>query len=362
MTTTLKYCLILLTFVIVTLSCGITDATDKLKAKPAALAKMNEVVVVTDDDIWKSYIGDTIDYFFGQVYPLTPSPEPTFDLRRFDISDLNNQPLRRNLRTYLVVANLGDETSDVALFVKNDLGEERYQRAMTDPTFHTSVGRDKWAVGQILIYVFAKSMDELAKAIEENYEGIAARINEHDRLQLQEATYSRGSLTEISDLIMGRTGAQVNIPNDYEIALQKPEDHGLIWATRKTRDGRMDIAIREFDYIGPESASKENVKANFNHFGKEYVSSPEPNTYMLINDVDLPILDFTINISGRYAKEYRGIWEMENDFIGGPFLSYIIVNEEKGKMLQIDGFILAPGKEKRDMMQQIDLIAKSVKW
>lgn len=346
----------------ITLSCGVSDPSSRFKAKPAALAKMNEIVVIADDDMWNSFIGDTLDYYFSQYYPLTPSPEPTFDLRRFSVGDLNAQPLRRNLRTYLVVANLGDESSEATQFVKKDLGEERLARTLIDSTFHTSVGKDKWAVGQILIYLFANSMDDLAKAIEQNYEGIAAKVTEHDYKQLYESTYSRGVYEPIQRKLFERYGAEIRIPGDYVVALDKPQDNGLIWFRRETRSGVMNIAVRQFDYTGAESVSKSAIKRNFNAFGRLYVSSPEENSYLLLNDVDLPILEYTATVSGRYTKEYRGIWEMENDFMGGPFLSYAIVNEDLGKMIQIDGFILAPGKEKRDMMQQIDLVAKTVKW
>ena len=53
---------------------------------------------------------------------------------------------------------------------------------------------------------------------------------------------------------------------------------------------------------------------------------------------------------------------MENDFMGGPFISYALVNETTGKLLVIDSFIFAPGKKKRNSMQQIDLMVKSLKW
>ncbi len=357
----IKYAMGFMLFCILTISCGVSDPAKAFQARPTALGKMNEIVVITDDVIWNSFVGDTIDYFFGEVYPITPSPEPTFDLRRFDVGDLNAQPLKRQLRTYMVVANLGDENSDIAKFVKKDLGEERYQKALSDPTFNTSVGRDKWANGQILIYVFAKSMDDLAAAIAKNYEGIAAKVNDNDAEQLYQSTYSRGEGTGFISKTVERYGAEIILPGDYKLVMDAPEDNGLIWVRRDIKEKVMNIAVRQFPYKGPESISKEMVKNNFDAFGK-YVHSDAEGSYIKINDVDLPMLSWDKTISGRFAREFRGIWEMENDFMGGPFLSYVIVNEEVQKMIQIDGFILAPGKSKRDMMQQIELIASKTKW
>jgi len=82
----------------------------------------------------------------------------------------------------------------------------------------------------------------------------------------------------------------------------------------------------------------------------------------VINDRDLPILEYDRQIGDLFAREWRGIWEMQNDFMGGPFISYAIVNEDKGKVFVVDALFFAPGVRKRDFMQQIDLMVKSIKW
>jgi len=48
--------------------------------------------------------------------------------------------------------------------------------------------------------------------------------------------------------------------------------------------------------------------------------------------------------------------------MGGPFISYALVNETAGKILVIDTFVFAPGVKKRNMMQQVDLVVKNIKW
>jgi hypothetical protein len=87
--------------------------------------------------------------------------------------------------------------------------------------------------------------------------------------------------------------------------------------------------------------------------GKEYFGSTLDNTFMKINDQDLPLFVEQMELNGTYALEGRGIWEMENDFLAGPFVSYLI-NDEKGKQLVlVDGFVLAPGRKKRELMEEL---------
>jgi hypothetical protein len=68
-----------------------------------------------------------------------------------------------------------------------------------------------------------------------------------------------------------------------------------------------------------------------------------------------------VTISGQYALEARGIWEIENDFMGGAFISYLIYNPQKAELLFIDGFLHAPGEEKRNDMQKLEHILRTIK-
>ena len=356
-----RYLLFIGWLIVVVASCAISP-DNGFKAKPNALGVMNEIVVITDDNIWESHVGDTIKDLFGSIYPITPRPEPLFDLRQYTVDNLGSQPLKKELRTYMIVANLADGDSKVAQFVKEDLGPERYERARSDDSFHTSIGRDKWAHGQILIYVFANSVDKLADAIGTSFEGISAKVNDHDKKQLYQTTYARGINKGLSAKVGTPHGINISIPAEYIIATEEPEVNGMIWLRKEIKDGTMSLVIRSYDYTTPDQVSKSSVKANYNAFGAKHVSSDVAGSYMVINDVDLPMLGYDRTVDGQYAKEFRGIWELENDFMGGPFLSYAMVHPDLGKMVQIDGFIFAPGRRKRDELQQLDLIARSVTW
>lgn len=351
-------------------SCGGGDTGQRFAVKGKALGIMNDVVIVSDAALWDGPIGDTIDRYFEGFYPLTPSPEPIFDLRHFTIEDIELEPLRKELRTYILVADLSDDASTTTQVVKKDLGTERVQRALTEEGFFTSVGKDKWATGQLLIYIFAKNADKLAEAIRESSDGVSARINEFDSYQLNQLTYGKGENRGLATSLESRfAGANITFPLDYGKVLDAPEQNNLYWMRknisykigRDANPGYINIAVSIHDYTGPEMLEKEAVKSRFNSFGQN-VSSDEPNTYAIINDVDLPILEYDREVSGNYTKEYRGIWEMENDFMGGPFQSYALVNTTTNKLLSVDAFIYAPGKNKRDLMQQVDAIVNRIKW
>ena len=55
-----------------------------------------------------------------------------------------------------------------------------------------------------------------------------------------------------------------------------------------------------------------------------------------------------IAVQGDYAYEVRGLWEMENDAMGGPFVSHARVVRTIGRIGGVEGFVYNLGNLKRD--------------
>jgi len=330
------------------------------ESKPMALARMNEIIAISDHDMWEGDVKDTFNYYFQSAFPIMPTPEPMFDIRHFTPVELNNERLRKELCTYVVLADLNDPEASTTKMLRRDLGEERYLKAKQDPTFCTSVGKDKWARNQIIIYLFANGEKELNKVIRDNYPAVAKRVRLHDITKLDASIYAvksenPGLMKKLKELY----GFTMRIPGDYVNV--KPDQENFLWLRKDTKKMLMNIVIQKFPYTDASQFSNENIIKMRDTYGKRHVSSAAEGSYMVTNPVDLPTYDYTYEIDGQYVKEIRGIWEMENDFLGGPYASYVILNEAKTEFIFIDAFILGPGQDKRDMMMQLEYIVKSAK-
>lgn len=64
-------------------SCG-PEMTKTMESKGTALGRLNEIVVIADDALWESAVGDTFRFYFESAYPILPAPEPLFDIRHFN--------------------------------------------------------------------------------------------------------------------------------------------------------------------------------------------------------------------------------------------------------------------------------------
>ena len=59
---------------------------------------------------------------------------------------------------------------------------------------------------------------------------------------------------------------------------------------------------------------------------------------------------------GRYTAELRGRWTLVNDFMGGPFVSFSQVDEKRGRVVTVEGYVYAPNEKKRKFIREVESI------
>ena len=353
-----KYLLSLLTVLslaVATTSCG-SDAMSTLSPTPEAFGKINSVTFVADSALWNNGAQDSVAYFFESPYVILPQPEPIFDIRHIVPYDLRKNPTLTELRNYVVLADLSDEYSPTTEMVVNDLSDAKIQQ-VREEGFGTAVALNKWAKGQQLIYVIGRDRRELLAGLSTAHPAIVRRIDERESERVKVTAYFRGVDRKLGELVATRSGATLDVPGGYEAV--PVEADNFAWLRKDIRNGSINIMATRVPYENQSQLSKEGLKAIRDSIGREFISSTLDNTYMRVNDTDLPLFTEATEINGSYAIEGRGIWEMENDFLGGPFISYLINNENKRELVLIDGFVLAPGEKKREHMEEIEEVLKT---
>jgi len=318
-----------------------------------ALGNVSQINVVADEGLWQGAPGDTFDLYFGSAFPILPQPEPLFDVRHYTPKDLREDKIRKELRTYVIMANLSDTTSATTQIALKDLGTAKVNRARTEPDYNMAVGQDRWARGQLVIYLFANSESALIDVIKDKYPSIAQRVHNFDEEKILASVYLSGSNAKLNQLIKDTYQIKLDIPDDYFLAIHEDK---TVWMRKETDFISSNILISEIPYRNESQLSKDGIKRIRDSLGLKYVSTKADASYMLVNDVDLPMLTTKLNLANTYAVEARGIWEIENDFMGGPFLSYVLLSPDNKRILFVDGFVHAPGKSKRKYMQHLEMI------
>ena len=331
----------------------------KFEPRVNAFGRANHLVVIADEDLWKGAVGDTFKYYFSSAYLILPQPEPIFDLQHWTAYEITSEPIRQKKRNYLILGNLADMDSPTTKIIAKDLGEENLHRAQSDKNFNSTIGKNKWAEGQNLFYLFGNSKEELIENIKDKFPAIAKKINEADEELIAATVYAGGDHIEVMETVKEKLGVDIRIPHDYFLAF---DDGSTIWLRKETDFLSSNIILHRLKYTDKSQLTGAGIKAIRDSLGKKLISTEIENTYMRTNDQDLPMVTRVISLNGNYALEARGIWDIVNDFMGGPFISYIIHKPDTDELLFVDGFVHAPGKKKRDYMQQLEYIFRSIKF
>lgn len=338
------------------LSCS--GMEQRFNTKKNALGKTNEITVIADDELWDSDIADSVVYYFGSAYPVMPQPEPVFDIRHFSVQQLQADELRRELRTYMVVADLSDEESPATKLTINAIGEEAVRKCREGNGYGTHLARDRWAQGQIIFFLYGFGDEMLARGIRRKYSAMASRISEHDRSQVDAATYLNGINGPLMDTLRQRLGMEMKIPGEYKLASSKDD---ILWLRAEYTESSHNLIITKVPYEDEEQFSDNYLQELRDSIVRRVVRTRTPGSVMLVNDKDLPLLFYEGSTADQYTKEMRGVWEMSDDYMGGPFISYLIISSDQKHLYFIDVWVYGPGKDKRDYMQRLEHIVSSIK-
>lgn len=55
------------------------------------------------------------------------------------------------------------------------------------------------------------------------------------------------------------------------------------------------------------------------------------------------------------------MWQMENDMMGGPFVSHQVVDEKNNRVIVVETFLYAPNKKKGDLIRKLEAALFSLK-
>ena len=301
-----------------------------------------EVILVTTSNQWSGKIGNTFrDNFQAPVYGM-PQEEPLFDLVQ-----TNHFDFERVFETFrnVIIVDL-----DTNRFAK---GEIEYRK-------------DVWSKGQLVIRLKGSSRDEIVDLINEHSDQMI-RIIQTKELNRLGAKYRAQANKKAQKSILKNLGVTANIPKEAVVAT---EDTNHIWVRierEKLKGGyqhqiSQGLLIVKFPYVAKQQFLDSALLDKRDEILKRYIPGPSNGSYMTTEYRYYPPVTKDIDYHGHFAKEIHGLWRMENDFMGGPMVTYFVLNEDEGMIYCISGYAFAPQFKKREYYREIEAVAKSIKF
>lgn len=328
-TTMKKIGLLFLSTFFLLISC---NSTPKKSYLPESIGAINSLAVVIDNQLWEGEVGDRVRQHFAAPVLGLSWEEPLFTINQMPAKVFSGSIL--NTRSVLFIAK---DTLNLA-HIKTD-------------TYATpqKIGVIKGTTDEEIIENLDSKADEMIRAFK--------------NLEIEEAQKRFLISLNKEKVLEDKLGITLSVPSIYKVGKQ---ENKFVWMDRQIQKGSMNIIAYEVpgDYFKSDSTLVSDIVKMRDSIGKLFIPGegvPGKITYMITEKAFSPYV-FPAEISNRKAAEVRGIWEIKNYPMAGPFLTYIINDEKKDRKVVIEGFVFAPATEKRDYMFELEAILKTVKF
>lgn len=315
---------------IILISCEFEEKS----GKPHSIGKSSEILVVTNNKAqWNSAIGDSIMGFFYAEVEGMPQPEPMFTLVNIP-QEIFNATYEKNRNIFIV---------DI------------------DPDFkkaQTETRKNLWAKPQRVIKITAPDKQSFIREFEENKDTFLELFIRIERERVVKA-FKTAEANETIKALKENFGIYLTVPSVYRIA---KKTNNFMWLRKETLAFSQGIMIYQYDYTDTLAFNPDHIISKRNKMTRTYVPGPSDTTFMSVSTDIVPPVFKEVNFNDMYAIETRGLWEVEGDFMGGPFLSFTFVNESNNKVITLDAYVYAPNEPKRDLLRQLEAILYTLRF
>lgn len=298
---------------------------------PNVSGKAGEIIVAMDKNDWDGNLGSTTRTILAADYPFLPQQEPLFSLSNVPVTGFADLfKVHRNLLFFNI-----SKSDQSGVVYKNDV----------------------WAHPQCVIQVTAPTSDSAAVILKENSERIINSFEqaERDRIIANSIRYEEHS---IPPAVKEMTGGSPHFPSGFKLR-KKTSD--FLWISDDKQYVTQGVFIYRYPAAENDNFSMENIIAHRDAALRENVPGMFENTYMITSDAVTPAVNY-IRFRGRQFAETRGLWEVYNDFMGGPFVSHSFYSKDGQYIIVLDGFVYAPKYDKRQYLRQVEAIMYSFEW
>ena len=299
---------------------------------PNVSGKAGEIVVVIDKDNWEGDIGNAFREILAGDCPYLAQREPLFNLANVPPGSFNNMfKMHRNI----LILNINPQNQNVGMMYK----------------------RDQWARPQSVAQVNAYDKEGALAIIEEAKEQLPEFFEaaERDRIIANSILYEELTLRGPVEKL---TGGILHFPLGYKLRKQTDD---FVWIADEKQYTIQTVLIYRYPVPEKDPFKLENIIAKRNEVMQANVPGMFDGSYMTTSNAFAPTTR-SLKYHGIDFMETRGFWEVEGDFMGGPFVSHSFYSPDGKDIIVLEAFVYAPKYDKRAYLRQVESILYSFEW
>jgi hypothetical protein len=329
--------------------------------KPKARGSIGEIIMVIDSVKWAGPVGDELRTIFESDIPGMIRSESKF---KVNIVDPRAMTRILKMSTNLIYVTTFDDKRPSSQAINAQFSKESKEKAMNDPSIYSLRMEDEYAIGQEVLYLFGNNEKELVANLKKNGNRLQNLFEVRERGRLERSILARKN-TEAAAEAKKNIGIQINVPASYQIAKSGKQ---FLWLRQITPNAnRADISLIFYveDYVNESQTFPENILKLRDSIARNNIfGDPEDPTSFVTTEKQIPPAFRNMVINDNFTTEIRASWKTNNLSMGGTYLGYLMVDEEKGKLYYLEGFVYYPNEVHRDALREIEtiLLNTDISW
>ena len=276
------------------------------KTLPKSTGSGNEIVLVISDAIWNKYPSKAIKEIFTEDYPGLQQSESFFNVIKINPTDFST--IFKTHQNIILISETQKQGST----------------------------KDLWARPQLVIGMQWNN--------EDNEKEFLKKCKKYrDIFYQSQLNRVAEKFTTKNQNIKNNFGIHVKIPSEYTIII---DSTNIFWATFNPQKSDLIKQIMVFNLDVNEINFQENLINKIDSVLERTLKGNRENNFVQIEK------RFPLEVSNN---TYRGLWKMNQEFMGGPFLMKIQKKNE-GEVIVSIGIVFAPGKPKKHFMIEMEAL------
>lgn len=319
-----------LIFVLLTAALLLPGCKSTKTLLPSVSGKAGEIIVVMEKPDWEDSLGGDVRDLLACDCPWLAQKEPLYNLVNVVPSAFVDLfKVHRNI----ILFQVGPQIDSVGIIYKHDV----------------------WAAPQCVIQLSAPTSAQASELLKEKGPMIVSSIEqaERDRVIRNTLRYEEHAIyPKVAEVF----GGSPHFPSGYKLR-KITEDFAWIADDKQVYQ---DVFIYRYP-AEKEPFTLEKIIAHRNAVLQDNVPGMFDGTYMTTSEFFTPTLEY-LKYRGRDLVQVRGMWEVQNDFMGGPFVSHSFYSADGSEILVAEAWVYAPQFDKRQYLRQVESILYSWEW
>ena len=309
-----------------------TKKTSRKKKKsvftPTSAGAPYEVLLVAGEEDFRTGAVDSLYNILTDDMPGIAQSEPCFKVSR-----INQQNLSKTLRLCRNIIQI-----------------------KIDPTQYTTAkfkySRDVYAAPQLVVTLQAHDANQFKDFVADNSEMISQFFTRAE-LNRQIDILREDHQPVFQEQIKKVFGADMWIP--AELTKVTTGRH-FVWARCerfvKKVEQELNIVVYSYPYRDVNTFTEKYFIHKRDSVMKANIPGPKDGQYMMTTKGFTLVSDETVH--RHYAQVVRGLWNIKDYDMGGPFVSVARVDEENQRVVVAEAFVYYPNHAKRDYIRKLE--------